>query len=49
MLIFGILCIFLSLDVFVCALEQGASIRNIHFSKVLVYGLIFALCSAGMF
>ena len=49
MLIFGILCIFLSLDVFVCALEQGATICNIHFSKVLVYGLIFALCSAGMF
>lgn len=49
MLIFGILSICLSLDVFVCALEQGASIRNIRFSKVLVYGLIFALCSSGMF
>lgn len=49
MLIFGILSIFLSLDVFVCALEQGATIRNIHFSKVLTYGVIFALCSAGMF
>ena len=49
MLIFGILCICLSLDVFVCALEQGASIRNIRFSKALVYGLIFALCSSGMF
>ena len=49
MLIFGILSICLSLDVFVCALEQGASIRNIRFSKALVYGLIFALCSSGMF
>ena len=49
MLIFGILSICLSLDVFVCALEQGASIRNIRFSKVLVYGLIFALCSSGIF
>ena len=49
MLIFGILCICLSLDVFVCALEQGATIRNIRFSKALVYGLIFALCSSGMF
>ena len=49
MLIFGILSICLSLDVFVCALEQGATIRNIRFSKVLVYGLIFALCSSGMF
>lgn len=49
MLIFGILSICLSLDVFVCALEQGASIRNIRFSKALVYGLIFALCSSGIF
>ena len=49
MLIFGILCICLSLDVFVCALEQGATIRNIRFSKALIYGLIFALCSSGMF
>ena len=49
MLIFGILSICLSLDVFVCALEQGATIRNIRFSKALVYGLIFALCSSGMF
>lgn len=49
MLIFGILSICLSLDVFVCALEQGASIRNIRFSKTLVYGLTFALCSSGMF
>ena len=33
----------------VCALEQGASIRNIRFSKALVYGLIFLLYSSGMF
>lgn len=29
--------------------RTGASIRNIRFSKALVYGLIFALCSSGIF
>lgn len=49
MLIFGFLCICISLDVFVCALEQGATIRAIRFTKVLINALIFAVCSAGMF
>lgn len=49
MLIFGLLCICISLDVFVCALEQGASIRTIRFKKVLLNALTFAVCSAGMF
>ena len=49
MIMFGFLCICISLDVFVCALEQGATEREVHFKRVFVYALIFAICSAGLF
>lgn len=49
MIVFIILSICISLDVFVCALEQGATVRALHFKNVFLNGLVFALCSAGMF
>lgn len=49
MLIFGILCICISLDVFVCALELGATTAQVRLKKVLLNCLIFAACSAGLF
>lgn len=49
MILFVILCICISLDVFVCTLELGATAREINVKKVLGRSLIFSACSAGLF
>ena len=49
MLIFAILSICISLDVFVWMLERGATVQKASLKKVLVECLMVALCNVAMF